>query len=919
MSDNTIPTPHIKSSRPHVSTKNQAQLQAGLEWLDRFPKLVYIVLILMPFINKLPLFVLGLSINPIWQQSGLSLGVQPGLLPGYAYNDPNVGFTTQALGHLAAQDWLHGIIPWWNPFSGIGLPLAGEMQPNALFLPFVFWLLLPNGVLWLKISMEIIAGLATYALVRELGLGRLAALVAAALFEMNGTFAWTPGPVAVLNVVPFLPLLIYGIEKCRKRSQMYWGVFWVALAIAGSLYAGFPEEAYINGLLALAWTLYRFVQDRWHWRFVFQVATGGAIGLLLAAPILVAFVDYLLQSTALGSHQLGKASLPIQAFGTLFMPYIYGPSADGHGNNFISGIWGSSGGYLGIILVFMALKGLLGKRERGLRVLLGLWIIIALAKTFGIQPVMTIMNHIPMLLDAAFFRYSPPSWEFAAIILVAFSIEDLRHQAMSIKWPIIVSLSLLVLSIYTNWLWKPLDNWSPELLHHLKILFVVNFAAAIIGLLIVIVIWHYSHGERRRFLLGLAIVANAAILYVIPELSAVVPGKIDDKAVQFLKIHADNYRFFTVGPFFPNYPAYYRISSLNYNYLPVPKNLENFISKNLFPEIRKYSGVVFWPGAYNGGAQQVINRIHNYEDVGVKYMIFPAGTSHPGPGIALATKNFGNTPLVLMPGQKVEDAFKAPDSPSGKYAITGLNIFQGNYNNTADGILQVTLCAQQQQCVTGASNLRKSRNNAMFYIPFAKTLTVTNSTLLSLTIHHIGGTRPEALWLWPGDPSQPQQIKDQTGRVLSDKSLQMVLVFPHQTFSHKVYEDKLLQIYALPHPAPFYSFIGPECTIFSSSLEQISLSCKQPSALLRRELYMPGWSVDDDGQSHTVLPYDSVFQTIPLSKGLHHLKFRFEPPYIQYAFISFFIGIIGIVLTLILQLLLPQPSSKNFRSEASHD
>ena len=47
--------------------------------------------------------------------------------------DPNVGFITQSLGHLAALDILHGHLPWWNYFEGLGQPLAGEMQSAALF------------------------------------------------------------------------------------------------------------------------------------------------------------------------------------------------------------------------------------------------------------------------------------------------------------------------------------------------------------------------------------------------------------------------------------------------------------------------------------------------------------------------------------------------------------------------------------------------------------------------------------------------------------------------------------------------------------------------------------------------------------------------------------------------------------------
>ena len=203
---------------------------ATSEWLDRYPWLPILFLILLPFLVELPLLIFGLSTNPIWFDSGITFGTHGGMLPGLPYIDPNVGFTSQALGHLAAEDWLHGTIPWWNPYSGIGLPLAGEMQPNAFFLPFVFLqLLLHNGVLWLKIAMQIMAGLATFALLRELKLGHLAALTGGALYALNGTFAWMPGET-ICNTIPFLPLLLYGIERARKESGAP-AILWIGLAI----------------------------------------------------------------------------------------------------------------------------------------------------------------------------------------------------------------------------------------------------------------------------------------------------------------------------------------------------------------------------------------------------------------------------------------------------------------------------------------------------------------------------------------------------------------------------------------------------------------------------------------------------------------------------------------------------------------
>ena len=110
------------------------------------------------------------------------------------------------------------MIPWWNPYTGIGVPLAGELQPGAFFLPFNLLLLLKEGVLWQRIAMQIIAGLGTYALLRELGLSRLAALLGGGLFSLNGVIAWTPGPAAVYCSSPFLPWLLWGIERARKAG-----------------------------------------------------------------------------------------------------------------------------------------------------------------------------------------------------------------------------------------------------------------------------------------------------------------------------------------------------------------------------------------------------------------------------------------------------------------------------------------------------------------------------------------------------------------------------------------------------------------------------------------------------------------------------------------------------------------------------
>ena len=79
------------------------------------------------------MFVLGLANNdPISWTAGISHELCH-VTCGRPMIDPNVGFITQAIGHQSAIDLLHGHLPWWNYYEGLGQPLVGEMQSAAFF------------------------------------------------------------------------------------------------------------------------------------------------------------------------------------------------------------------------------------------------------------------------------------------------------------------------------------------------------------------------------------------------------------------------------------------------------------------------------------------------------------------------------------------------------------------------------------------------------------------------------------------------------------------------------------------------------------------------------------------------------------------------------------------------------------------
>lgn len=265
--------------------------------------------------------------NPLGYRSGLTVSITHGLLSGKPTIDPSAGFTSQALGHLAALDLLHLRLPWWNPYEGTGMPLLGETQSAALFPPTLLTAF-ANGQLYEHVLLELIAGLCTYLLLRRLAVTRPAAAAGAIAFALNGKFAWFAD--AGVNPLPFLPMLLLGIEwafaATRSGRRGGWRLF--ALAGALSVYAGFPEVAYIDALMGGCWIGWRCgcLERRELRSFMVKIALGVATGILLAAPVLVAIGTYL-SHAALGVHagtRLGSLHLHPSALPQLLMPYVYG-------------------------------------------------------------------------------------------------------------------------------------------------------------------------------------------------------------------------------------------------------------------------------------------------------------------------------------------------------------------------------------------------------------------------------------------------------------------------------------------------------------------------------------------------------------------------------------------------------------------
>ncbi len=727
--------------------------------------------------------------NPLNTRSGLSNSQQSGFLRGENNIDPNDGFGTQALGKQAVEDIVHGKLPWWNYNEQIGAPLAGDMQ-SASFFPPTLLLGLSNGMIYFHITLEIIAGLSTYYLLLRLGLRKLSAFVGGTAFALSAVFVWFWS--ANTNPVAFLPLLILGIEGAyeRAKTKSKGGWFVITGALALSIYAGFPEVTFLDGLLAGLWAVTRLykMDATIRWAYIKKILGGLTFGLLIAAPLLLAFADYLPYANV-GTHS-GGITVSVNAVGVpgLIMPYIYGPifglnSYDISGN--LTYLWSNVGGYVTILTFFLAALSFIDIRRisknRAIKVLLAAWAIVIVLRIYGFPGLPTLLSKLPGIGQITIYRYSPPALAFVVIILMSFGIDYIlsvkrtQNRQLNRKIYLIASAALVVIFAVLPIAFHQRASIVGS--HHQTTWLLASAGWAVIsvisasGLIILFLRKNLSRTSAGYLLVSLVLV-DSLVMFIIPQLSAPRSTIINIKPVSFLQQNLGNYRFYSMGPIMPNYGSYFDIASIDTNNEPIPKNWSNYISNSLDSNANPLVFVGLPSNSLNPAgltpAEAFVQNLENYEYVGVKYLVTNNGT------------------------------------------------------------------------------LDQAEINAA-------------------------------------------QIKS----VFQDSTSTAI-------------------IYKLPHPDPYFQLVKGSCSLLVQSKTELTSSCQTPSILLRRELYMPGWSGTVNGHKVIVSASGPLFQSIKLPAGTDRVNFQYEPRGLTISVICMAAGAIAILgYYCVMPLFVPRSLKKN--------
>jgi hypothetical protein len=230
---------------------------------------------------------------------------------------------------VTQRAYADGEVPLWNPYQAGGAPHAANMQ-SAVFDPLLLAVNVhPSPLVWdlSMVAAFVLGAAAAYLFARTLGLRVVPSVVTGAAFSLSGYFFLHSNNHFSRSYV-FLPLLFLLVEVVL-RSRRFLPVFALAIAVAANIYVGMPEASFFVLGSTSVYALVRLVQERGTTAMrtsVLRLGGAGVVGLLLAAPLLLLFLEY--ESLSFNIHKpefaRGSEAAPASGFLHWIAPWFAG-------------------------------------------------------------------------------------------------------------------------------------------------------------------------------------------------------------------------------------------------------------------------------------------------------------------------------------------------------------------------------------------------------------------------------------------------------------------------------------------------------------------------------------------------------------------------------------------------------------------
>ncbi len=109
----------------------------------------------------------------------------------------------------------------------------------------------------------------------------------------------------------------------------------------------------------------------------------------------------------------------------------------------------------------------------------------------------------------------------------------------------------------------------------------------------------------------------------------------------------------------------------------------------------------------------------------------------------------------------------------------------------------------------------------------------------------------------------------------------------------KVFSGRGADIYSLSNTQG-YMVSSSNCHISLYTRDKAKAVCSGKGALVRKELFIPGWRASVNGRTVPIAVEREIFQKISLQNGISDITFSYMPPYMGYGYVIFAFGLIAI-------------------------
>jgi hypothetical protein len=300
-----------------------------------------------------------------------------------------------------------GHIPLWNPFNGLGLPLAFNWQSGVFSLPTVIGYAFPLHLAYTVqiIVTLVIAGTGAYALARVLHLGAIGCATAGTIYELSGSFTgWLGWPhAAVMSWAGWLlaaTILIVRGPHHRARNIVAFAVLFALAVLSGQ-----PEILTILVVSVMVVALTMLIMKiraehnlRCSLRPLVDLSVAVVAGTALGSPLLLPGLQVLNRSTrnsgALLAHtEVGKSLPPHDLVHLLVQGYNGLPIAGSH--IFGDAVYFDTAAYVGIVGIAFAVLGVVRGWRRSEVVSFVALTVVTLAIVFA-PPIEDLFLHLPL-------------------------------------------------------------------------------------------------------------------------------------------------------------------------------------------------------------------------------------------------------------------------------------------------------------------------------------------------------------------------------------------------------------------------------------------------------------------------------------------------------------------------------------------